>query len=333
MERNPLSRRIVWRFSGDNPVVAPGQLHADMDSRRAGAAHVVQVGDRYRMYYWGTGTDGYHHNLLAESHIDAPNDWRPLGSVLDRQPGTAYNDQGPGFPFVVPREDGPWLLYFCGWGKPRADGKLPNTTGVAFSADGGYRFDYLQKEPILLMDRDWDREGTGSVFVLHDGDRYHMYYTAIGAYFARPEGARTGHGDVIPRIGVGYAVSADGLTWAKPLNGLMVRPRGFDTEPYEYICSKPFVLREPDGYRMWVNTFGTAYRIRSLVGPDGQDWRWCESGSDGELGVGAPGAFDDRQRCYVSVVKCGDEYRCWYTGNGFGATGMGYAVGRVESEG
>ena len=83
---------------------------------------------------------------------------------------------------------------------------------------------------------------------------------------------------------------------------------------------------------MWVNTFGTAYRMRSLVGPDLRSWRWCDSGPDGELGVGRAGAFDDRQRCYVSIVKHGEEYRCWYTGNRFGATGMGYAAGRLESE-
>ena len=38
MVRNSISGRIRWTFSDDNPVIAPGQLHADMDSRRAGAA-------------------------------------------------------------------------------------------------------------------------------------------------------------------------------------------------------------------------------------------------------------------------------------------------------
>lgn len=332
MVRNSISGRIRWTFSDDNPVIAPGQLHGDMDSRRAGAAHVLQLGDRYRMYYWGTGANGFHRILIAESPVDEPNNWQPVGVALSRQRDTDYNDEGPGFPFVVPRDDGPWLLYFCGWGKPREDGKLPNTTGVAVSDDGGYSFRYPKREPILPLDRDWDREGTGSVCVLRVNDRYHMYYTSIGAYFDRPEGAVTGHGDVIPRIGIAYAASPDGIVWTKPIDDLMVGPRGFDTEPYEYICSKPFVLREPGGYRMWVNTFGTAYRMRSLVGPDLRSWRWCDSGPDGELGVGRAGAFDDRQRCYVSIVKHGEEYRCWYTGNRFGATGMGYAAGRLESE-
>ena len=45
---------------------------------------------------------------------------------------------------------------------------------------------------------------------------------------------------------------------------------------------------------------------------------------------GAPGAFDDHQRCYACVIRTADEYRLWYTANGFGRTGMGYATARVS---
>ncbi|MCH2664404.1 hypothetical protein MK139_08665 [bacterium] len=137
---------------------------------------------------------------------------------------------------------------------------------------------------------------------------------------------------MIPKIGIGYAVSDDGVSWEKPLNDLMVSPRGFDTEPYEYITSKPFLIREDSGFRMWLNTFGTAYRVRSLFGYDGSNWEWQDSGFDGEFGVGKKGCFDDHQRCYVSVLKFEDQYRCWFTGNGFGQTGMGYAEGRVDGD-
>ena len=318
---------ITWTFPHLDPVIAPGQLHGDLDAKRAGAGHVIQVGDVYRMYYWGTDKDGHHHICLAESPADDPNAWEPHGSVLDRQPRTAYNDQGPGFPFVVPQDNAPWLLYICGWGIPRPDGKLPNTTGIAYSDDEGRSFTYRHKNPILATDRPWDQEGTGSVFVRHTDDRYHMYYTSIGPYFDKPEGVKTGHGDIIPRIGVGYAVSEDGTTWSKPLDGLLVSPRGFDTTPYEYISSKPFLLEEDDGLRMWLHTFGTAYRVRSLYSHDGIDWEWQPSGPDGEFSIGEKGAFDDQQRCYVTVIKHGDTYRCWYTGNGFGQTGMGFAEG------
>ena len=49
-------------------------------------------------------------------------------------------------------------------------------------------------------------------------------------------------------------------------------------------------------------------------------------GPEGELGCGAPGSFDDHQRSYPTIVAHEDEYRCWYTGNGFGSTGIGYAI-------
>ena len=50
--------------------------------------------------------------------------------------------------------------------------------------------------------------------------------------------------------------------------------------------------------------------------------------ADGDLGgVGSAGHFDSERRCYASVVKHGEEWRLWYSGNGFGNTGMGYATG------
>ena len=47
------------------------------------------------------------------------------------------------------------------------------------------------------------------------------------------------------------------------------------------------------------------------------------------MGKGEPGTFDDNQRSYATILKHGDEYRCWYTGNRFGDTGIGYATGRI----
>ena len=322
---------VSWRVPRTDPVVACG-LGGDADARRASSPHVLRFGGDYHMYYWATGFDGFHRICLAFARVDAPHEWHFAGTVLSRQAGTAYNAMGPGFPFVVPRDDSPWLMYFGAWGVPRDDGKLANTTGLALSDDHGRTWRHAGQSPVLALDRPWDHEGTGSVCVLvHDGV-LRMYYTALGDYSPRPAGVRTGHGDVIPHIGVGYAESDDGIRWRKPLDGLMISPRGFDTEPFEYIVSKPFVLRHDAGWTMWVNTFGTAYRVRSLVSRDGLNWTWTASGPDGDLGVGAAGSFDDHQRSYVAVVPHGGGLRCWYTGNGFGQTGIGYAT-TVQSGG
>ena len=319
--------KIEWSFDPGNSVIEPGKLNGDLDVRRASSAHVLQIGDKYRMYYWGSDADGRHHICVAESSIDKPNDWKPLGGILGPQEDTEYNCVGPGFPFVVPVPGGRWLLYFGAWGKRKPGGGLPNTTGLALSDDEGITWRYWGDKPVLPNDRPWDCRGSGSVCVLHEDGLFMMYYTALGEYFPKPEGVETGHGDIIPHIGVGYAISRDGINWEKPLDDLLINPRGFDTEPYEYICSKPYVIREGEGYRMWVNTFGTAYRIRSLTSADGLTWEWQPGWPDGDFGVGDPGSFDDHQRCYACVIKHGDEYRCWSTGNKFGMTGIGYAVG------
>ena len=316
---------VSWRFPRTDPILACG-LGGDADARRASSPHVLKVGDDYHMYYWGTGADGYHRICWAVAPTAEPHEWRFSGSVLERQADTAYNAVGPSFPFVVPRGDGPWLMYYGAWGTPRDDGKLANTTGLALSDDCGRTWRHAGESPVLALDRPWDHEGTGSVCVLADGGVFRMYYTALGDYSPKPAGVRTGHGDVIPHIGVGYAESTDGIRWTKPLDGLMVSPRGFATEPFEYIASKPFVLRRDGGWTMWVNTFGTAYRVRSLVSDDGVNWTWTASGPDGDLGVGAAGSFDDHQRSYAAVVAHKGGLRCWYTGNGFGQTGIGYAT-------
>ena len=317
----------AWRIDTSQPVIPPGKLHPAHDTARAGAAHVVRLGNTYTMVYWGSDQQGQNFIFRAESSVDDPNRWEPVGGpLIGPQPSTNHNCQGPGFPFLLPVTDDYWLLYFTAWGR-RADGKLPNTTGVAISEDSGQTWRYHDEHPILPLDRPYDAEGTGSVWVVHEHGTFRMYYTAIGRYFPKPDGVETGHGDVIPEIGIAYAESRDGIHWEKPLADWMIRPRAFGVMPYEYICSKPCVLRDGPTYTMWVNTFGTAYRVHRLVSPDGIRWEWADrEGPDGELGVGKKGDFDDHQRSYPTIIRHDEEYRCWYTGNGFGVTGMGYAV-------
>ena len=63
---------------------------------------------------------------------------------------------------------------------------------------------------------------------------------------------------------------------------------------------------------------------------DARSWRWQPGGPDGELGAGRSGTWDSDQRCYVCVVRHGDQYHCWFTGNGFGRTGIGHATADID---
>lgn len=319
-----------WTFASDQPVIRPGQLFGKLDAKRAGAAHVIRIGDHYRMYYWGTDVNGYHRVLMATASVESPNTWKPLGVALERQPETNQNFFGPSFPNVVPREGRPWLLYVCTWGRNAAGSAVENYTCVALSEDAGITWHYAAKNPCISLDQPYDAVATGSVWVLDHGDSLRMYYTAIGRYYPRPRGVESGHGDRLPEIGIAYAESADGLEWTKPFAHLLVSPRKFETTPYEYICSKPCIVKLGDTYHLWTNTFGTAYRVRHYSSPDGIYWTRLPDGRDGEFGVGRPGTFDSQQRCYPTVIQHDGEWRAWYSGNGYGATGMGYATAKAN---
>ncbi len=323
---------LTWHFPSPDPVIRPGQLHGPLDSARASAGHILDLGDRYRIYYWGSGTQG-NVILMAESPIDRPNDWQPRGNVLlASQPHTTHNANGPSFPYVFPVEGDRWHMLFCAWGKKRSDGTLPNSTNLAISDDAGLTWRYHDQNPVLPLDKPFDQSATGSVCVLRIGNEYRLYYTAIGPWFKRPEGVQTGHGDTIPAIGIAYATSRDAITWHKPHNHLLIAPRFHDTAPYEYIVSKPFIVTEKPGgpYRMFVSTFGPAYRIRSLTSTDGLTWTHTPSGPDGDLGIGSPGSFDDHQRSYACALKHKNQYRMWYTGNQFGNRGIGYCTAQIN---
>jgi hypothetical protein len=320
------STPLPWRVQGR--VIKPGQVHGDLDAKRAGACHVIEHDGNYLMTYWGTDTGGQNHILAASAPIDRPNDWTPLGPWLSAQPDTEHNCVGPGFPFLLPVEKNYWLLYFCGWGRPTPERKLPNTTGAAVSHDQGKTWQYLSSHPVIALDKPYDHNGTGSLWVRIEQNKFRAWYTAIGDYFPKPANVQTGHGDTIPLIGIGYAESTDGVHWTKPLDTLCVTPRGHQVEPYEYIVSKPGIIHDGKQYTLWVNTFGTAYRVHRLTSSDGVNWAWAPRlGPDGELPPAAPDtqAFDDKQRSYPCILQHNGHLRCWYTGNNFGTHGMGYA--------
>lgn len=327
-----------WIVPSDEPVIRPGQLHGSLDAKRAGACHVIRQGDRYLMSYWGTSDKGEHRCLFAEASVDAPMKWKPAGVALSPEPNGDRGFIGPSMPFLLPVTESRWLMYYCGWlyGGPPTGQRLPNTTGAAISEDAGKTWKHIHPHPILPHDHTYDQSATGSVWVLHDPksvDRlpFRMYYTAIGKYFDAPQGVTTGHGPNVPEIGIAYAESEDGIHWQKPIDHLLVSPRKFGVEPFEYICSKPCVIDRGVGakgarYLLWVCTFGYAYRVHHLESDDGITWRWCPRvGPQGELGVGAAGKFDAAMRTYPAIVAHEGRLRCWFTGDQFGCTGMGYA--------
>ena len=314
---------IQWIFDSANPVIKPGQVNGELDSRVTACGHTIRIGDTYRFYYWGQGADQVNRICVAESPVESPNGWRGRGSVLGPQPESDYNCDGPVIPMVLPRDGEPWLMYMGTNGKPKVEGTFHWYSGLAISHDKGLTWEYVTTEPLIDPDSPYDQVGTGTLFVVHEGGTYHCYYTCCSGYEEVPERGLTSI------VGLGYAVSSDGICWEKPLDDFIIAPRRAALPVYEWWIAKPMVLRDADGrWRMWVSGSGHRYRMFSLISDDLLHWEWEPSDVDGDFGVGEPDTFDSEQRSYTAVTREGDEYRCWYSGNGYGATGIGYAVGK-----
>jgi len=322
-----LTDPIQWEFHPENPVIRPGQLHPELDARVSGAASVIQLGDRYQMFYWGSGRSP---NCLcaAESTVESPNDWRPLGCIVAPDPSDQWNVDGPRWPWALVIDERTVFLYFCSRSDPK-ERPYPSHYRLLISEDGGESWRSVSDRPLFERQKPYEQEAFGSVCVVKVGAKFHMYYTAIKGYIPRPPGIETNDTPPLPLIGIGLATSDDGICWERPYDHYLIGPRLFATEPYEYKVAKPCVIRDGDIWRMWVSCFGRHYRVHSLLSSDAIHWHWQPACPNGEMGIGAPGSFDDHQRCYAMVVKHEEQYRCWYTGNGFGATGMGYAIGTL----
>jgi hypothetical protein len=91
----------------------------------------------------------------------------------------------------------------------------------------------------------------------------------------------------------------------------------------EYAMGRPCVVRDADCYRMWFTVRGSQYRMGYAESADGLTWvrddrlaglSPSDSGWDSEM-IAYPMVFDHAGRRYLL-----------YNGNGYGLSGIGYAV-------
>ena len=114
------------------------------------------------------------------------------------------------------------------------------------------------------------------------------------------------------------ALSDDGLQWRR--EGRVALP--FQDES-EYAMSKPTVVRDGDGFRMWYSFRGSAYRIGYAESLDGLEWTRL----DEQAGIKvSDDGWDSESVEYPCVFDALGARWMVYNGNGYGRTGFGLAV-------
>lgn len=298
-------------------------------ARRLSAPSVVKLQDgRLRMYFWAMGktsnapeAEELHYIFAAEASPDNPFHWQLVKSepMLGPAPTGNIRNKGPSFPFVVPRDDGPWLLYYAAWGSWAPPKDLSNRTGVAVSYDKGISWQ-VQNEPMLPLGKPGNIDAglTGSVAVLRMAPSdYRMWYTAGERYQMV--------GDVYRGIvHIGQARSANGLNWVKSQQPAL-RARLDAVKAFEAVVSKPSVIVIDGVYHMWFSVFEMGrhgYRLAYARSTDGEHW---ERSFDDVLSL-TPGEFDSTNQSYPNVVDMGEQLWMFYAGDSFGDKGIGLAT-------
>ena len=227
-----------------------------------------------------------------------------------------FDDGGAMLSWILTHQ-GKKYFYYVGWNAGVTVG-YRNSIGVAVSEDGGKTVTRMFKGPIV------DRSKTEPQFcstpcVMVENGKWRMWYLN-GVSWKKIDG----HSE--PLTHIKYAESDNGIDWVR--NGQIV----VDIRSDEGGVAKPHVLKEDGIYKMWYCYRGAAdyrknpshaYRIGYAESPDGIAWQRM----DDKAGIDvSAGEWDSVMLAYPYVYKHKGRKYLVYNGDGFGQTGIGYAV-------
>ncbi len=238
----------------------------------------------------------------------------PLLDLGDR--GT-FDDNGM-MPSCTVNTGGRKYLYYIGW-NPQVTVSYRLAIGLAVSDDGGRTYRRYSKGPLLDRDRDEPFFNTAPC-VLHEQDHWQMWYVSCTGW-----DEVQGHPEPIYHIK--HAESEDGLSWRRTGNVCV------DYDGFTRAIGRPWVIHTGNRYAMWFSYRGltdyrtdprTSYRIGYAESCDGLHWE--RQPDPAGLERSAEG-WDSVMLAYTNVVRLPGRLYCFYNGNGFGMSGLGYAVG------
>jgi hypothetical protein len=269
-------------------------------------------GNRIELFYSPRDARGRAHIARADLESTPSGelvllDHDPLPVLAPGRLGT-YDDSGVTISCVVEDEQATFL-YYTGW-------TLGVTVpfyfyaGLAIRPHGRPNFERVSSAPLLERSA-VDPYLTASPWVLRERGRWRMWYVScVNWELVAGEPRHFYH--------LRYAESEDGIKWQRA--GLVAIDFA---DQHEYAISRPCVVHEGDRYRMWFAARGDRYRLGYAESVDGVTWerdddRVClETSSEG---------WDAEMVAYPVIVDvCGMRYLL-YNGNGYGRSGIGYAV-------
>ena len=238
----------------------------------------------------------------------------PLG-----EPGT-FDEHGV-MPSDVHYINNQVFLYYSGWSK-RCSVPYNNLTGLAISDDDGLSFTKIGRGPILSNNIEEPFSAT-SPCVIHDGKQFRMFYCS-GTDWHKI-------GDKFEHVyDIKQATSDDGIHWQQ--DGKPVIPQ---SDRFEAL-TRPSVFRKNNLYHMFYCFRGSkdfrngldSYKIGYAYSHDLESWIREDKNAGIELSAGDD--WDSKMLSYPYIVQTENDLFMFYNGNGFGQSGLGYAILRTN---
>lgn len=304
---------LVYKPDGDMPF---SRTHAQVPFG-------YTMGDKLRVYF--STRDENISSATSFVELD-PSDLNRVTYVHDKPCLTKgavgmFDDSGAMPSWFLPVGDEIWL-YYTGWNRSEtASYRLG--IGLAISRDGGLTFERKYTGPLLdrsIYDQVWIAQPCVMREEQPDGSvRWRMWYlscTKIEVIDGHPE----------PFYDVKYAESTDGIKWERTGQVCV----GYDD--FTDAIGRPTVYKDGDLYKMYFSyrnatNYRTdvqrSYRIGYAESTDGINW----TRNDELAGIErSADGWDSLMMDYCHIFPHQQDWVMLYNGNGFGASGFGYAT-------
>ena len=255
-------------------------------------------GDIYRIYFSSRNKYGQSYTGYLLIDVNRPLEILDISKTPVLAPGATW----------LSKHNGKRFLYYIGWNLG-VTVPFRNSIGLAISENGADFHKYAEGP---IVDRSMtEPHFTASCCVLSGQDMWRMWYLSCTDWIIR--NGRPEH-----RYHIKYATSNDGISWKR--EGLIAIDY---SNPAEYAISRPAVVRDNDGWKMWFSHRGSSYRIGYAESLDGVNWNRLDA--DCQINVSKSG-WDSEMIEYPFVFKHNGRFYMLYNGNGYGLTGFGLAV-------
>lgn len=249
--------------------------------------------------------------------VDAADPSRVIGysrdPLIDIGRDGTFDDNGVVTASLLPAGD-ELYLYYSGY---QTCVKVPYMifAGVAVSRDGGESFTKLT-DHVPMLDRVAGEVTTRCApFVLPDGDRYRMWYTADAG-----SGWITSGDKRLPRYELKYLTSPSPTSWPQQPGPTAIPLTGND----EHGIAKSTIWYEDGRYKAIysIRSLSKGYRLGYGESIDGTRFERM----DDKVGIDvSTEGWDSEMIAFAERIECGDRTYLLYCGNHYGMGGIGYA--------